>query len=124
VLLLGIALLIGGLSLLLSVLHAVRGRGVGVLVVGAVAVVGPLTVLIGGEVLPHVLNPCVLPDLAGANSPGFCARTPEGVDVPENWHALDHVLVGFLPLSLLLAWWWKRWAWRTLAPRRASGQGV
>jgi membrane protein implicated in regulation of membrane protease activity len=31
-----------------------------------------------------------------------------GADVPDNWPALDHALVGFLPLSLVVAWWWRR----------------
>ncbi len=106
--LLGVALLTGGLSLVLSFVAAVRGHGRRVLTVGVVAVVGPLLVLVGGEVLPHLLNPCALPDLAGMEPPGFCVRTSEGVDVPDDWHALDHALVGFLPLSLALAWWWKR----------------
>lgn len=107
-LLLGVAVVIGAASLLLSVVTAVRGHGRRVLAVGAVAVVGPLLVLIGGEVLPHVLNPCALPEFVGAEPPGFCTRTPEGADIPESWHALDHALAGFLPLSLALAWCWKR----------------
>lgn len=115
VLLLGAALLLGGLSLLLSLVAAVRGDGRHVLAVGAVAVAGPLLVLVGGEVLPHVLNPCVLPELAGAEPPGFCTRTSEGADVPDNWHALDHALEGFLPLSLEEAWWWRRRASRAVA---------
>lgn len=106
--LLGVALLMGGLSLLLSMAAAVRGHGRHVLAVGVAAVVGPLLVLVGGEILPHVLNPCVLPDLVGAEPPGFCVRTSDGVDVPDDWHLLDHALVGFLPLSLALAWWRKR----------------
>lgn len=71
-------------------------------------VAGPIIVLVGGELLPHVINPCVLPDLAGAEPPAFCVNTPDGADVPENWHALDHALVDFLPSSLLVVWWWRR----------------
>lgn len=108
VLLLGLALSMGGLSLLLGVVTAVRRRQARVLAVSAIAVVGPLVVLVGGEILPHVLNPCVLPDLAGAQPPAFCESTRDGTDVPENWHALDHAVVGFLPLSLAVAWWWRR----------------
>lgn len=108
VLLLGLALAMGGLSLVLSVVTAMRRRQLQALTVSAIAMVGPLMVLAGGEVLPHVLNPCVLPELAGAEPPAFCESTPEGPDVPEHWHALDHALVGFLPLSLLVAWWWGR----------------
>lgn len=107
-LLLGLALAVGGLSLLLGVVTAMRRRQLRAFAVGAMFVAGPLIVLAGGEVLPHLLNPCVLPDLAGAEPPAFCESTSEGADVPENWHALDHALVGFLPLSLLVAWWWRR----------------
>ncbi len=78
----------------------------------AVAVVGAVLVLVGGELVPHLVNPCVLPDVAGAEPPGFCVTTPEGADVPDNWHALDHAVVGFLPVSLLVAWWWRRSASR------------
>lgn len=106
--LLALALAMGGLSLLLGVVSAIRRRRFRALAVSALAVVGPLMVLVGGEVLPHVLNPCVLPDVAGAEPPAFCETTPEGADVPENWHALDHAVVGFLPMSLLVAWWWRR----------------
>lgn len=113
--LLGVALLLGGLSLLLSLIAAARGQGRGVLAVGVAAVVGPLLVLVGGEIIPHLLNPCVLPDLAGFEPPDFCVLTSEGFDVPDDWHALDHALVGFLPLSLALAWWWKRRGWPSAA---------
>jgi hypothetical protein len=106
--LLGIALLIGGLSLLLSLVAAIRLRRMAVLTVSIIAVVGPIAVLVGGEILPHVLNPCVISDLAVAQPPGFCASTPEGSDVPDNWHALDHAVMGFLPLSLAVAWWWRK----------------
>ncbi|MDQ3223749.1 MAG: hypothetical protein M3Q75_09820 [Gemmatimonadota bacterium] len=112
VLLLGLALLIGGLALVLSLVAAGRRRGRRGLGLAAVAVGGPLLILVGGELVPHLVNPCVLPDLAGAEPPGFCVTTPEGADVPDNWHALDHAVVGFLPLSLLMAWWWRRSASR------------
>lgn len=107
-LLIGLALLVGGICLLNGVVAAGRGRGRRALALGAAAVVTPLVVLVGGEVLPHLLNPCVLPDLLEREPPGFCALTPEGADVPDRWHALDHALVGFLPLSLAAAWWWRR----------------
>jgi hypothetical protein len=112
VLLLGLALLIGGLALLLGLVAAGRGRGRNALGLAAVAVVGPVLVLVGGELVPHLVNPCVLPDMAGAEPPGFCITTRQGADVPDNWHALDHAVVGFLPVSLLVAWWWRRSASR------------
>lgn len=107
-LLLGLALAVGALSVLLGVVTAVRRRRLRELALGAMLVAGPLIVVAGAEVLPHVLNPCVLPDLAGAEPPAFCVKTSDGADVPDDWHALDHALVGFLPLSLLVAWWWRR----------------
>lgn len=107
-LLLGLALFVGGLALLFAVAAAVRGGGRDALGPAAVAVIGPLLVLAGGELVPHLLNPCVIPELAGAESPGFCISSPQGADVPDRWHALDHAVVGFFPLSLLMAWWWRR----------------
>lgn len=107
VLLLVLALSLGGLSLLISVVAALRRGPARAFALSAVGVVGPIVVLVGGEVLPHLLNPCVLPDLAGGGAPGFCEVTQDGTDVPAKWHALDHALVGFLPLSLAVAWWWR-----------------
>jgi hypothetical protein len=108
VVLLGLALLIGGIALLLGLVAAVRGHGRNALGLAAVAVAGPVLVLVGGELVPHLVNPCVLPDVAGAEAPGFCVTTPQGTDVPDKWHTLDHAVVGFLPVSLLVAWWWRR----------------
>ena len=107
-LLLGLALFVGGGALMVGLAAAVRAGGRSRLGLAAVAVVGPLVVLVGGELLPHLANPCDLPELVGADPPGFCVTTPEGADVPDTWHALDHAVVGFLPLSLLVAWWWRK----------------
>jgi hypothetical protein len=85
-----------------------------------VSAVGPVLVLLGGEVVPHVLNPCVPCNLWGAPPPSFCVRTAEGFDVPDRWHALDHAVVGFLPLSLLIAWSIKRLN-KSLYPATPSG---
>lgn len=106
--LLALALLMGGLSLLLTLAGSLRSRGLRALRLAAIPVAGALLVLLGGELLPHVANPCVLAELAGWDPPGFCTVTPQGADVPDNWHALDHAFVGFLPLSLVVAWWWRR----------------
>ncbi|MDP8929066.1 MAG: hypothetical protein M3O70_10970 [Actinomycetota bacterium] len=76
-------------------------------------VAGPVVVLVGGAIVLHVLNPCGLPDFAGAEPPGFCNRSSEGADVPDAWHALYHGAVGYLPLSLVFAWGWKRWTSQT-----------
>ncbi|MBW3576665.1 MAG: hypothetical protein KY462_02790 [Actinobacteria bacterium] len=113
VVLLGVALLLAGLSLLFALATAVRGRGRTMVFPAVLAAAGPVVVLIGGGIVPHVLNPCALPDLAGAEPPGFCARSSEGADVPDAWHALYHAAVGYLPLSLVFAWGWKRWTSQT-----------
>ncbi|CAA9373260.1 MAG: hypothetical protein AVDCRST_MAG75-275 [uncultured Propionibacteriaceae bacterium] len=105
--LLGVALLVGALSLLAGFVAAARGHGRRLMGVGAMALAAPVLVLIGGELLPHVLNPCILPELAGVEPPGFCERSSEGIDVPDRWHAMYHAVVGFLPLSLAVAWWGK-----------------
>lgn len=62
--------------------------------------VGPLVVLVLMEVLPHVLNPCVLADAAGARLPPGCSRGEDGVDVADRFHTLDHALVGLVPAAL------------------------
>ncbi len=113
VVLLGVALLLGGLSLLFALATAVRGRGRTMLFAAVIAAAGPVLVFVGGNIVPHVLNPCALPDLAGAEPPGFCARSSEGADVPDAWHGLYHAAVGYLPLSLVFAWGWKRWTSQT-----------
>ncbi len=111
--LLGVAVLLGGLSLLLGLLTALREGPRRALTFGAVATFGPLLVVIGGEVLPHLLSPCAPAELWNAPAPSLCVWSPDGLDVPERWHALNHALVGFLPLSLALNWWWRRGAVRT-----------
>ena len=59
-LLLSLALVLGGLALLLSLVTSVRGRGgPDPLGLAAVAVVGPLLVLAGGERVAHP-RPCYL----------------------------------------------------------------
>lgn len=106
--LLGLALAVGGFALVVALVGAVRAGGRSGLAHAGVAVVGPLVVLVGGEVVPHLVNPCTLPELVGSGPPGFCDAAPEGADVPSTWHALDHAVVGFLPLALVVAWWWRR----------------
>lgn len=101
--LLGAAALLGFLTLLLTLITP-RTRNRRGLMLGALAAAGPLVVFIGGEALPHVLSPCVPANLWGAEPPGFCEHAPEGWDLPGRWHLLYHAVIGFLPLSLILAW--------------------
>ena len=62
---------------------------------------GPVAVLVALEVVPHLVNPCLLAGAVGDSLPSGCARTVHGVDVHDRWHALHHaVVVGGLPASL------------------------
>lgn len=110
--LLGAALFLGGLALLAGVVASARRSGrlsrPRPLLIGVFALAAPVAVLVVGEVLPHLVNPCVLSDLAGAEPPAFCEQTDSGADVPTTWHALDHAMVGFLPAALVVGWVWRR----------------
>lgn len=73
------------------------------------AFAGPVLVLVGTEVVPHLASPC-LPAALGADwLPPVCERTEDGVDVTGRWHALDHALVGALPMVALYRWALRRW---------------
>ena len=82
------------------------------------AFVGPVLVLIGTEIVPHLVSPC-LPTVLGADwVPGVCEHTSEGVDIKGRWHPLDHALVGALPMVVLYRRALRRWhpdaaRWRT-----------
>lgn len=58
---------------------------------------GPMLVLVGMEVVPHVFSPCLLASLLGSEISGLC----NGEDVSDRWHALHHATVGGLPLVVL-----------------------
>ncbi|MGA8978713.1 MAG: hypothetical protein WB473_06290 [Pedococcus sp.] len=97
VLLTGVAALLGITVLLVSVARgAGRGRGS----VPLLLALGPLVVLVGAEVVPHALNPCLAGDI-----PGVCTRTREfGTDYADDVHLLGHAVFGWLPLGLGFAW--------------------
>lgn len=58
---------------------------------------GPLLVLVGTELLPHVLGCPLLP--------WTCEDHPRhGWTIADQWHQLDHVLVGGVPLVALYSW--------------------
>ncbi len=104
----GLAIVLGVPSLLAGGWDLLRGRwGAG----GRrlLAFVGPVLVVVGTELVPHVLSPC-LPALLGADwLPAVCERTEHGVDIKDRWHALDHALVGALPMVALYGWALRRW---------------
>ena len=104
----GLALLLGVSSAIAGVWSLARGRwseGFRSLLI----VVGSLLFIVGMEIVPHVINPCFAADLAGNQLPRFCERTESGPDITSRLHALDHALVGALPMLFLYRWALRRW---------------
>lgn len=76
---------------------------------GLLIFVGPVVFLIGMEIVPHVINPCLVADVAGDQLPRFCGRTESGADIADRGHALHHALVGAVPMAMLYRWALRRW---------------
>lgn len=117
----GLAIVLGLPSLLVGGLDVLRGRwaaGWQRLLVFA----GPVLFLVGTEVVPHLVSPCV-PAVLGADwLPTVCERTEQGVDIKDRWHPLHHALVGGLPMAVL---YWRalhRWRPDVARGRRASSR--
>ncbi len=70
---------------------------------------GPLVVVIGTEIVPHVVNPCLVADLTRDQLPRFCGRTESGADIADRGHALHHAIVGALPMVVGYRWALRRW---------------
>lgn len=73
---------------------------------------GPLLVFVGTEIIPHLVNPCVISWLLGTSElpRTICEYDPEwGADFASRWHLLDHTLVGALPLTALYRLTLRRW---------------
>lgn len=82
----------------------------------ALLVAGPLVVLVGAEVVPHVVTPCWAGEV-----PEICvADTDGGFDHPRTIHPFAHALVGWVPLALLHVWTLRRW-WPEMLPRWVPG---
>ena len=63
---------------------------------------GPLLVLVGTELVPHLLACPLLP--------WTCEDHPRhGWSIAGQWHQLDHALVGAVPLTALYGWALRRW---------------
>jgi hypothetical protein len=104
----GLAILLGVPSLILGGWDLLRRRPTRAarrLLVFA----GPALVLIGTEIVPHVLSPCLLAELLGREAPGLCERTESGLDITDRWHALVHTLVGAVPMVALYGVGLRRW---------------
>lgn len=102
------------LAAAVAILRADRGRAV--LARCALLVVGPVVVLVGAEVVPHVATPCWSGEI-----PGVCEATPEhGYDYAGAAHPFGHALLGWVPLALLHTWAVRRW-WPEMVPRWVPG---
>lgn len=104
----GLAVLLGVPSALWGAWNVLRGRwrlGLPELLV----VVGPLLLVAGTELVPHVVNPCLAADLTRDELLGFCEHTESGTDIGGRVHALHHAVVGALPMALLYTWALRRW---------------
>ncbi len=82
----------------------------------ALLVAGPLVVLVGAEMVPHVVTPCWAGEV-----PEICvADTDGGFDHPRTVHPFAHALLGWVPLTLLHVWALRRW-WPEMLPRWVPG---
>ncbi len=73
--------------------------------------VGPVLLLVGTEIVPHLLNPCLFAlELGGKRLPGMCDYGEWGTDFAARWHLLDHTLVGAIPFAAL--YWSALRKWR------------
>lgn len=71
--------------------------------------VGPGLFIVGTELVPHVVNPCLAAGLSRDELPGFCEKTGSGTDISGRVHALHHALVGALPMLVLYTRALRRW---------------
>lgn len=113
-----LAVVLGLPSLPAGIWDTLRGRwaaGGGRLLI----FVGPVLFLIGTEIVPHVLSPCLLEAALGPNTlAGIC----QGFELADRWHALHHTLVGAVPMAALYLLALRRW--RPQIPRLSSDSGI
>lgn len=115
-LLLGLAALAAGVTVVLGAERALRGspRPLGT---GALVLSGTLLVTIGTEIVPHLVNPCLV-----SQTPGLCAHGTEGADLAGRFHTLWHAAVGTLPLTVALWGLLRRWRPEALPARLTRGR--
>lgn len=102
------------LAAAVAILRVDRGRAV--LGRCALLVAGPVVVLVGAEVVPHLATPCWAGEV-----PAVCEATEEhGIDYADSVHPLGHALLGWVPLVVLHVWVLRRW-WPDVVPRWVPG---
>ena len=82
-------------------------------------VAGPLLVLVGAEVVPHLVTPCWAGEV-----PAFCEADGQGgFDYPRTVHPFGHALLGWMPLALLHVWT-LRHSWPEVVPHWVPGRSL
>lgn len=81
---------------------------------------GPLLVLIGTELVPHVVNLCLAAHLLNLPLPAFCTHGEHGVDVVDRLHLLQHTIFGAIPLGT--AYWLALSRWYRPSPSLFGGR--
>lgn len=76
---------------------------------------GPVLVLIGTEIIPHLFNPCYYALQLGRRYPSVCEYAEWGADFSSRWHLANHTLVGAIPLVLLYRLAIRKWRFDSTA---------
>ncbi|MGH2451891.1 MAG: hypothetical protein ACRDGE_11620 [Candidatus Limnocylindria bacterium] len=91
-----LVIVLGVPSLLSGTWDLVHGRGTD----GGrrlLAFVGPVLVLVGTEIVPHIANLGLC-----AAAAELCSYSPEwGTDISDRWHPLDHAVLGAVPMTAI-----------------------
>ena len=96
--LLALALCVPGLVIGIGDLRSGRMEGARRFIV---PFLGTALVLICIDVVPRVINPCLI---LGPTMDGLCREFSGRWDVRPQWHYLHHALIGAVPSALLFGW--------------------
>lgn len=113
VVLVGLAFLLAAVT---TGILVVDSRARGLLARCALLLAGPVVVLVGAEIVPHVATPCWAGEV-----PQVCEDTTDhGIDYADTVHPFGHALLGWVPLTFLYVWALRRW-WPEVVPRWVPG---
>jgi hypothetical protein len=120
-LLLGLASTLGVALLVAALTHLTRLSRRAVIAALLLAV-APVLVLVGGELVPHLVTPCWFGEISGVSE----RSEAHGVDWDGRIHLLAHGLIGWVPTTVLAGWLLARWAPEVLpeALRRRAVSGA